>query len=100
MRIEWSEQATRGWKEVATYIKRDFGRQGLLLFKQRTKEAEEFILKFPNGCEEVWRDPETNVSYRWRTIHGRSKILYFVQGEVITIADFWDVRSNRASQGG
>ena len=95
MRIEWSEQATRGWNEVATYIKRDFGRQGLRLFKQRTKEAEKFISEFPEGCEEVWKDPETNVSYRWHTIYGRSKMIYFVKDEVITIADFWDVRSNR-----
>ena len=94
MRIEWSEQATRGWKEVAEYIKRDLGRQGLRLFKLRTKETEEFISKFPEGCEEVWKDPETNVSYRWRGIHGRSKMLYFVQNGVIIIADFWDVRSN------
>lgn len=94
MKIEWSEQATRGWKEVAEYIKRDFGCQGLKLFMQRTKEAENFILEFPNGCEEVWKDPKTNVSYRWRTIYGRSKMLYFIQGEKIIIADFWDVRSN------
>ena len=94
MRIQWSEQATRGWKEVAEYILRDFGRQGFRLFQQRTKESEEFILKFPNGCEEVWTDAESNITYRWRTIHGRSKMLYFVEGDVITIADFWDVRSN------
>ena len=94
MKIEWSEQAPRGWNEVASYIKRDFGRQGMKLFKQRTKEAEKFIKQFPEGCEEVWKDPETNVSYRWRTIHGRSKMLYFVYNDTITIADFWDVRSN------
>ena len=95
MRIEWSEQATRGWNEVAKYIRRDFGRQGMALFKQRTKEAEKYILQFPNGCEEVWKDPETNISYRWRTIHGRSQMLYFVKDGVITIADFWDVRSGQ-----
>ena len=94
MKIEWAEQATRGWKEVAKYIKRDFGCQGLKLFKQRTKETEKFILNFPEGSEEVWKDPETNVSYRWCTIYGRSKMLYFVHEDVITIADFWDVRSN------
>lgn len=95
MKIKWSEQATRGWNEVSRYIRQEFGRQGVRLFKQRTKESEDFILNFPNGSEEVWKDPETNVSYRWRTIYGRSKMLYFVMGDTIVIADFWDVRSGR-----
>ncbi len=94
MRVIWTEQATRGWNEVAKYILRDFGRQGLKLFRQRTKEAEEYISHFPNGSEVVWNDSKQTTIYRWRTIHGRSKMLYFIQNDEIIIADFWDVRSN------
>ena len=41
MTIEWTEQGKRGWREVAAYVKREFGQQGLLLFKQRTKDIRE-----------------------------------------------------------
>jgi len=94
MKIEWTEQGKRGWREVAAYVKRDFGQQGLLLFKQRTKDNEKFIANFPEGCEVVWTDPETGIDYRWCVVYKRSKMLYFVQDEKIFIADFWDVRSN------
>ena len=94
MRIEWTEQGKRGWREVAAYVKRDFGLQGLQLFKQRTKDNEKFISNYPEGCEEVWTDPETGIVYRGCVVYKRSKMLYFVQDEKIFIADFWDVRSN------
>jgi len=95
MKPIWTEQATRGWNEVAKYILRDFGRQGLKLFKQRTKENEEFIAKFPKGCKVAWIDTETGVEYRWCPIHRRSIMLYFEQDEQVYIADFWDVRKEQ-----
>ena len=94
MAIQWSEQAKRGWKEVAQYILRDFGLHGLSQFRKRTKENEAFISKFPNACEVVWTDPETGVAYRRCPIYGRSIMLYFVLENEIIIADFWDVRAN------
>ena len=94
MKIEWTEQGKRGWREVAAYVKREFGQQGFLLFKQRTKDNEKFVSNYPEGCEVVWTDPETGIDYRWCVIYKRSKMLYFVKDDKIFIADFWDVRSN------
>lgn len=94
MKIEWTEQGKRGWREVAAYVKREFGQQGLLLFKQRTKDNEKVVSNYPEGCEVVWTDPETGIDYRWCVVYKRSKMLYFVKDDKIFIADFWDVRSN------
>ena len=94
MKIEWTEQGKRGWREVAAYVKREFGQQGLMLFKQRTKDNEKFVSNYPEGCEVVWTDPETEIEYRWCVVYKRSKMLYFVKDDKIFIADFWDVRSN------
>ena len=94
MKIEWTEQGKRGWREVAAYVKREFGQQGFLLFKQLTKDNEEFVSNYPEGCEVVWTDPETGIDYRWCVVYKRSKMLYFVKDDKIFIADFWDVRSN------
>lgn len=94
MKIEWTEQGKRGWREVAAYVKHEFGQQGLMLFKQRTKDNEKFVSNYPEGCEVVWTDPETGIDYRWCVVYKRSKMLYFVKDDKIFIADFWDVRSN------
>lgn len=94
MKPVWTEQAISGWNEVATYILRDFGRLGLKEFKQRTKDNEKFVAKFPGACKVVWKDEETGVEYHQCQIYRRSIMLYFVQDGQVYIADFWDVRSN------
>ena len=97
MKPIWTEQALRGWKEVADYILRDFGLHGLRDFKQRTKDNEKFIAQFPEGCEVAWVDEETGVEYRRCQIYRRSIMLYFVLDGQVYIADFWDVRNNKTS---
>jgi len=95
MKPIWTKQAIQGWNEVASYILRDFGRQGLKLFKQRTKENEDFISKFPGGCKVVWTDEQTGIEYHECPIYRRSIMLYYVENGNVYIADFWDVRSDQ-----
>ena len=97
MKPIWTEQSIRGWKEVAAYILRDFGRQGLRDFKQRTKDNEKLIAKFSGACEVAWIDEETGVEYHKCQIYRRSIMLNFVIDEQVYIADFGDVRSNKTS---
>ena len=92
MKPIWTEQAIRGWKEVAAYILRDFGWLGLREFKQRTKDIEKFVVQFPGACEVAWVDEETGVEYHKCQIYRRSIMLYFVLEGQVYIADFWDVR--------
>ena len=92
MKPIWTEQAIRGWNEVAIYILRDFGRQGLKEFKQRTKDNEKFVAQFPGSCEVAWVDEGTEIEYHKCQIYRRSIMLYFVEDGQVYIADFWDVR--------
>lgn len=94
MKIVWTRQASKGWQEVASYIRRDFGQQGLIQFQTQTKECEDSILQMPNAGSIEWDDSDETTIYRYRVINRRSKLLYFVEGDVIYIADFWDVRSS------
>jgi len=93
MRIQWTEQALRGWNEVANYIAEDFGRQGLKLFKKRTKECEEQVVNHPNSGTIEWDDSNETTLYRSILVYRKSKMLYFVLDGTIFIADFWDVRT-------
>lgn len=95
MRVLWTKKAIAGWQEVADYILADFGDRAMQTFLERTEEAEETISLLPNIGSVEWNDTQEGVVYRYVTINRRSKMLYYVDGDVIFIADFWDVRKNR-----
>ena len=94
MKLEWTDQAIRGWQQVAQYILEDFGQRRLATFQRETEEEEKFISQFPNMGTIAWEDKELSIVYRFRVINGLSKMLYFVSADTIFIADFWDVRQN------
>ena len=95
MRVLWTKKAIAGWQEVADYILADFGDCAMKTFLERTEEAEETISLLPNIGSVEWSDTQEGVVYRYVTINRRSKMLYYVDGDTIFIADFWDVRKNR-----
>lgn len=95
MRVLWTKKAIAGWQEVADYILADFGDRAMQTFLERTEEAEETLFLLPNIGSVEWNDTQEGVVYRYVTINRRSKMLYYVDGDVIFIADFWDVRKNR-----
>lgn len=95
MRVLWTKKAIAGWQEVADYILADFGDRAMQTFLERTEEAEETISLLPNIGSVEWNDTQEGVVYRYVTINRRSKMLYYVDGDVIFIADFWDIRKNR-----
>ena len=95
MRVLWTKKAIAGWQEVADYILADFGDRAMQTFLEHTEEAEETISLLPNIGSVEWSDTQEGVVYRYVTINRRSKMLYYVDGDTIFIADFWDVRKNR-----
>lgn len=95
MKVIWTSKAVAGWQEVADYVFDTFGVEALLDFENRTYEAETDIALMPNIGTIEWNDTVENVVYRYVTIHRRSKMLYYVDNNVIYIAEFWDVRKNR-----
>jgi plasmid stabilization system protein ParE len=95
MRVLWTKKAIAGWREVADYILADFGAQSMQAFIERTVEAEGIISLLPSIGSVEWSDTQEGVVYRYVTINRRSKMLYYVDGDIIFIADFWDVRKNK-----
>lgn len=91
MKLRRTPQALSGFHNVSSYILQSFGIQTLREFRQRVRKAEETIIKMPNIGTIEWTD-EAGVIYRSVTIYRRSKLLYFVKGDYIYIADFWDTR--------
>lgn len=84
-----------GWAEIAEYIHQKFGDFALQDFEERTIQAENEIALMPNSGSIAWEDTTENVTYRYKHIYRRSKMLYFVENDTIVIADFWDVRKDK-----
>lgn len=94
MKVIWTPKALKGWQEVADYILDAFGEEAMIEFEARTYEAEKNIALMPNIGAIEWSDMIENIVYRFVTIRRRSKMLYYMENDVIYIAEFWDVRSN------
>ena len=98
MTIQWMSRARRGLKQTSTYIKRSFGKNVFLKFHQNISHTISLLESNP----EMGRlDPllaSRKRAYRSLVVNKFNKIVYFVEGEVVVIAAFWDTRSEPQSQ--
>ena len=95
MKIVRTQRALKGYNDVAQYIADNFGEKALSDFKKRVKEYTKLLKIMPYlGAvdEEISTD---KFEYRTVTVYRRSIMSYRVEGEIIYIVDFWDVRANR-----
>lgn len=92
MRIEWTDRAVRGKQNVADYIRGRFGYKHKREFAQEVDRTARMLLRHPNlgTVEQLLADrPKT---YRSVVIKGLSKMVYLIEGDIIYIVAFWDVR--------
>ncbi len=79
-------------RQIALYIYGKFGRRERVQFLERVKETEELLRHNPNiGIIDPLFD-DRPITYRSVIIYGRSKMVYWVKDEIITIVAFWDTR--------
>lgn len=100
MKIKWTATATRGKQNVASYIRRRFGDSYRTDFLQEVRETVQVMKRHPDvgPIEPLLADlPQT---YRSVVVARLSKIVYFIDGDVIYIADFWDCRREPATLAG
>lgn len=98
MKVIWDKYASAKRKEVAAYIRRDFGIRRARKFKEEIEQAVEMIRHSPNIGQ---IDPlfEGRVeTYRSVIVNGLNKMVYYVKGDTVRIADFWDTRREPKNQ--
>ena len=98
MRVEWTEHAKKQKDQVAGYIRRRFGYKRKKVFAQEIDETIKILMRSPNigPIDPLFDDrPRT---YRSVIINGLSKMVYFIDGETIYIAAFWDTRREPKKQ--
>lgn len=92
MRVVWTDQAKDGKNWVANYIRGRFGYRYKKKFMQEVDKIVEMVQQHPNigSFEPLLADLPT--AYRSIVVNHLSKIVYYTSGDIIYIADFWDVR--------
>ncbi|MDD6004017.1 MAG: type II toxin-antitoxin system RelE/ParE family toxin [Bacteroidales bacterium] len=101
MKIKWETQARASLQTIVRYINRRFGEKSVKDFVYKVYEQETILLSFPDiGAPDPLFDDRT-ITYRSVLINGLSKMVYYIKGDTIRIAAFWDCRqdpNNQASQ--
>lgn len=92
MIVMWSELALEKWQAIADYIFSRFGHSGLQEYDVQTRQWEAAIADNPSiGAVEPLLQGRMKV-YRYVIVHRQTKMIYFVEGETIVIANLWDTR--------
>lgn len=98
MKAKWGPKARNSFRQIAKYIQRRFGSTARRNFIEEVKEAENLLKRNPyvGKIDPLFADrPRT---YRSVVINGLSKMIYFIEDDLIYIAAFWDTRREPKKQ--
>ena len=98
MKTIWDPAAKESLRQIARYINTQFGYEARRDFIKRVHETEAFLKRHPDIG---FPDPlftHRRYAYHSVIINGLSKLVYYVDGEVIYIAALWDTRKDPEKQ--
>lgn len=101
MKIHWHKRAAAQLQQVEEYVLRDFGE---LVRREFMDDAERAVLMLADMPTMGKPDPlfaYRKQTYRSIIVHRLNKVVYYVKGDTIHVAAFWDTRRepcNQASQ--
>lgn len=92
MQIEVSKRAQRQWLRILTYYNEVGGVSAAANLHKKYLKKQERLLKHP---ESGFPEPllaDRKIHYRASVINEYYKVIYYVKGDVLRIAAFWDMR--------
>ena len=92
MKVIWHQQALEGRGQIADYILEYFGSKSRTRFLQDVRRITRMLKHSPNlgPIDPLFAD--RTIAYRSIIINGLSKLIYFIDEDIVYIADFWDTR--------
>ncbi len=97
MQVKWSAASRHELASAVEQCRRMFGNRVAERFLQHIAEEESRLANYPRlGKLEPLLVHET-LNYRSLVVHKHYKIVYFIQGDIIRIADLWDTRREPAA---
>ena len=98
MKAIWDSEARKAQRQVAAYIRKEFGVKRAKKFRQEVDETVNQLMRSP-GIGQI--DPlfsNRARTYRSVIINGLNKLVYFTEGDILYIAGFWDTRMDDEDQ--
>ena len=93
MKILWSLLAHASYEDIRATIYEHFGNKAALDYTVAVDDAVKLVAEFPNvGKQELELDP--NGSVRSFSVRKLTKLIYFVEDDVLYIADVWATRQD------
>lgn len=92
MRVEWSSRALHEWENTVRYIFREFGRKAAEEFERDIFWWEERIAVNPELAHQEPLLKNRARFYRGLIVSKHNKLIFYVEEEVVYIADLWDMR--------
>ena len=92
MKVTWTNKAEMERESIAEYIRNGFGTKRMKQFVREVDQVVKMIVRYPNmgPIDPLFADRPR--SYRSVIVGGLSKMVYFVEGDVVYIASMWDCR--------
>ena len=98
MRIEWTYLADRQRDQVANYIRKQFGAKRMKVFLKEVRSTTKMLSRNPNigPIDPLFEDRP--IAYRYVIINNLSKLVYYIDDDIIYVAAFWDTRREPKKQ--
>ena len=98
MRVVWHQQAKEGRDQVADYIGREFGKKRKMHFLQDVRQTTQMLKSSPNIGQIDPLFEGRAETYRSVIVNNLNKMVYYVKGDTLYIAAFWDTRREPKAQ--
>ena len=92
MQVEVSKRAQQQWLRILVYYNEMGGERAATRLHQKYQQKLKRLLMFPESGtpEPLLRDRK--LLYRFAIINDYYKLIYYIKGDVLRIAAFWDMR--------
>lgn len=94
MRVKWTSKAKASVRQTIKYIETNFGRKSVLEFADAVAASERYLSAHPYIGKIEPLLENRHLTYRCLIVRRLNKIIYFVDNNCITIADFWNLRQS------
>ena len=98
MRAKWTDLAKEQRRQIADYIRREFGLKRKKKFMQEVDHTVRMLMQSPGigPIEPLFADRPK--AYRSVIINGLNKLVYYVENDAIYIEAIWDTRQEPEEQ--
>ncbi len=98
MKAIWDSKAKKAQRQVASYIRKEFGVKRAKKFRQEVDDTVNQLMRSPGIGQIAPLFSDRARTYRSVIINGLNKLVYFTEGDILYIAGFWDTRMDDEDQ--